>query len=77
IALATALLMTSSSISLAQTAPLPRIEPPHWWVGMRDTSLQLMLHGAGIATAEPTLQPYPGVTLRGSHRATSPNYLFI
>ncbi|MBA4216508.1 MAG: alpha-amlyase [Methylibium sp.] len=77
IALATALLMTSSSISLAQTAPLPRIEPPHWWVGMRDTSLQLMLHGAGIATAEPTLQPYPGVTLRGSHRASSPNYLFI
>jgi glycosidase len=44
---------------------------------MRDTSLQLMLHGAGIADAKPTLAPHAGVTLKGSHRATSPNYLFV
>jgi glycosidase len=72
--LATALLMSLSTLA---AEPSPRAEPPNWWVGMRDTSLQLMLHGAGIADAKPTLAPHAGVTLKGSHRATSPNYLFV
>ncbi|WP_277592386.1 glycoside hydrolase family 13 protein [Roseateles saccharophilus] len=58
-------------------AGLQHVEPPNWWVGMRDTSLQLMLHGSGIADAKPTLAPYPGVTLKASHRAASANYLFV
>ena len=69
----TALLMSLNTLA----AGLQHVEPPHWWVGMRDTSLQLMLHGRGIADAKPTLAPYPGVTLQRSHRATSPNYLFV
>lgn len=76
ITLATALLMTLSA-SAASAADTHRIEPPNWWVGMRDTSLQLMIHGAGVADAKPVLAPYPGVTLKASHRATSANYLFI
>ena len=74
ITLATALLMTLPTMA-ADTSH--RIEPPNWWVGMRDTSLQLMLHAPGIADATPALAAYPGVTLKASHRATSPNYLFI
>jgi len=71
--LATALLM-----SLPTWAAEPdRIEPPHWWAGMHDRALQLMLHGPGIAGARVALAPYPGVTLKGSHRADSANYLFI
>ncbi|MDR7267671.1 glycosidase [Pelomonas saccharophila] len=73
ITLSTALLMSLNTTA----AGLEHVEPPNWWVGMRDTSLQLMLHGAGIAEAQPTLAPYPGVTLKGSHRATSANYLFV
>lgn len=71
---ATALLMTLPTLA---AEPSPHVEPPNWWVGMRDTSLQLMLHAPGIADARPVLAPYPGVTLKGSHRATSPNYLFV
>lgn len=71
--LATALLM-----SLPTWAAEPdRIEPPHWWAGMHERALQLMLHGPGIAGARVALAPYPGVTLKGSHRADSANYLFI
>jgi glycosidase len=73
ITLTTALLMSLNTLA----AGLQHIEPPNWWVGMRNTSLQLMLHGAGIADAEPALAPYPGVTLKASHRATSSNYLFV
>jgi len=73
ITLASALLMTLPTMA----AGLQHVEPPNWWVGMHDTSLQLMLHGAGIADARPVLAPYPGVTLQRSHRASSPNYLFV
>lgn len=73
ITLSTALLMSLNTMA----AGLQHVEPPNWWVGMRNTSLQLMLHGTGIADAQPTLAPYPGVTLQRSHRATSANYLFI
>lgn len=69
----TALLMSLNTLA----AGLDHVEPPNWWVGMRDTSLQLMLHGPGIADAQPRLAPYPGVTLKGSHRADSANYLFV
>ncbi|HEY9109515.1 MAG TPA: glycoside hydrolase family 13 protein [Roseateles sp.] len=73
ITLASTLLMTLPTMA----AGLQHVEPPNWWVGMRDTSLQLMLHGSGIADARPVLAPYPGVTLQRSHRAASPNYLFV
>ena len=69
ITLATALLMSLNTLA----AGLQHVEPPNWWVGMRDTSLQLMLHGSGVADSQPTLAPYPGVTLKGSHRAVSAN----
>jgi glycosidase len=73
ITLATALTMSLPTLA----AGLQHVEPPNWWVGMRDTSLQLMLHGPGIAEAQVALEPYPGVRLKGSHRATSANYLFV
>ncbi len=60
ITLAAALLMTLPT--LAADTP-PRIEPPHWWVGMRNTSLQLMLHAPGIADARPTLAPRSALVL--------------
>ncbi len=74
ITLATALLMTLPTMA---AEPFTHVEPPNWWVGMRDTRLQLMLHAPGIADSQPVLAPYPGVTLKGSHRATSANYRFV
>ncbi len=52
-----------------------RIEPPNWWTGMRDSSLQLMIHGADAGRLALTVSG-PGVTLVGTHGADSPNYLF-
>ena len=28
---------------------IERIEPPNWWVGMKDKSLQLLVHHQGIS----------------------------
>jgi glycosidase len=60
----------------ADASPL-RVEPPSWWVGMHEPTLQLMVHGAGIGTTEVTLKPTPGIRLRGVERVQNPNYLFI
>ncbi|WP_422014364.1 glycoside hydrolase family 13 protein [Roseateles sp.] len=73
ITLVTSLLMSLNTMA----AGLQHVEPPNWWVGMRNTSLQLMLHAPGIADATPELAPYTGVRLVASHRADSANYLFV
>ncbi|HEY8881521.1 MAG TPA: glycoside hydrolase family 13 protein [Roseateles sp.] len=70
-----ALLISSAS---AWSAGIDRIEPPHWWVGMRDTRLELMAHAPDIATAKARLRGAPaGVRLKGSSRLDSENYLFV
>ncbi len=52
-----------------------RIEPPNWWWGMRDGSLQLLIHGADAGALELTVSG-AGVTLVGTRAGDSPNYLF-
>lgn len=67
---------TAASVSSAAVT-LDRVEPPDWWVGMKSPELQLMLHGAGIGALQAEIAPMAGVTLSGTRRGDSPNYLFI
>jgi glycosidase len=53
-----------------------RIEPPSWWIGMKDDRLQLLVHGAHIADATPELHAN-GVRIESVTRVANPNYLFI
>jgi len=55
---------------------IEHLEPAFWWVGMKDSRLQLMVHGERIAELEPALE-YPGVSIEGVTRTDNPNYLFI
>jgi glycosidase len=55
---------------------IDRIEPPSWWTGMADTTLQLMVHGNGIAELN-VIADYKGVKVAAVKRAENPNYLFI
>ncbi|GAB3815914.1 glycoside hydrolase family 13 protein [Pontibacter rugosus] len=43
---------------------------------MKETKLQLLLHGKNIATLEPHIQ-YPGIKITDVIKVKSPNYLFI
>jgi neopullulanase len=60
----------------AQTPDIQRIEPPFWWVGMKNPELQLMVHGKDLAQASVSVS-YPGVRLAETVRTDNPNYLFI
>jgi neopullulanase len=53
------------------------VEPASWWVGMKEPRLQLLLHGAGIATGKVSLAAYEGVKLERTLRMQSPNYLAV
>lgn len=53
-----------------------RVEPPGWWTGMRDSTLQLLVYGEAVGGCQVSLE-YPGVKLLQAHRADSPSYIFI
>src|SRR5437868_8066875 len=62
----------------ASAAPyaVQHVEPMNWWVGMKWSDLQVMVHGEKIAELEPALS-YPGVRIAGVERTDNPNFLFV
>lgn len=58
------------------TAQIDRIEPPNWWVGFKETKLQLLVKGNEISAFSPVIE-YDGISIQKVHKADSPNYLFI
>lgn len=53
-----------------------RICPPNWWVGMKNTNLQVMIYDQNIHKCSVKIK-YPGVKVLKVHAAENPNYLFI
>ena len=62
----------------AEAAPVTRIDPTNWFVGMKNPKLQLLVNAPGIAGSQVSLAAtYPGVTLDGFEKLESPNYLLV
>ncbi len=64
------------SVAISVQNDIDRIEPPNWWIGFKNTELQLLVQHPNISEATPEIS-YPGVALKAVHKADSPNYLFI
>ena len=62
--------------SHAAQVRIARIDPPNWWVGMREPTLQLMLYGTGVGRLEARVT-HPGVRLQKTIRVDSPDVLFL
>lgn len=53
------------------------LEPPYWWTGMKDTSLQIQVHGSDVRQTDFSVN-YPGVTIDSVARLDgSPNWQYI
>jgi len=65
-----------STVVLAATPRVERVEPASWWVGMKNSRLQLLVHGDGIAALEPVVDD-ARVRIARVTRTENPNYLFI
>ncbi len=61
--------------ALAQPTTI-KAYPTHWWVGMKNKQVQVMLHGTAIGSATFTVQ-YPGVKLLKVSKVENPNYVFL
>jgi len=61
---------------MSGAAQIDRVEPPNWWVGFEDTTLQLLVKGENISIYTPEIE-FQGVSLENVHKANSPNYLFL
>ena len=64
-------------VAQANDLTVQHLEPPHWWVGMAEPRLQVMVHASGVSDVDVRLRPYPGVRLAGVQRTRNPNYLFL
>lgn len=60
----------------ASAIDITRIEPSFWWVGMKNTELQILVYGENISSSKVSIN-YPGVEIKVTESVTSPNYLFI
>lgn len=65
------------SVVPAMGADMYGVYPTHWWTGMKNPKLQLMLHGENIGKYDKVTISYPGVKVNKVHKADSPNYLFV
>ena len=62
--------------SISASSQIERVEPPNWWIGFKETKLQLLVKGNTISAYSPEIE-YAGVSIQKVHKAKSPNYLFI
>ncbi|MCF8340366.1 MAG: cyclomaltodextrinase N-terminal domain-containing protein [Chitinophagaceae bacterium] len=54
-----------------------KVYPTHWWVGMKNPNLQILLHENKIGFSKLSLKPYQGVTLKSYSSPENKNYVFI
>lgn len=63
-------------VSYAQVNAVPDFYPTHWWVGMKNQKLQLMIHGLNVGENNFSIS-YPGVQLAKTHKVENKNYVFL
>ena len=65
--------LTAGFAASKKSPMIDRIEPANWFAGMKETRLQIMLHGTGIRDADVTVDGAEFTTTR----LDSPNYLLL
>ena len=68
------ILLLICSISYSQQ--IERIEPPFWWEGFKNTSLQLLVYGENISSFDFNIKSEI-VELISVEKAENPNYIFL
>ena len=69
-------MMLLSLVVAGQDVMLERVEPPSWWTGFNNRSLQLMVHGTNIGLTTPVIR-HNGIVIVKTHTVLNPNYLFL
>jgi len=62
--------------SLLTSQSIQKVEPPNWWVGMKNSKLQLMVYGENIANYSVNISD-ESIILDSVSKTENPNYLFL
>ena len=65
-----------AKVADATPEEVTRVEPLSWWTGMK-TPLQLMVQGKDMGSKEIRIEGGKGVVAKATHKAASPDYLFV
>jgi glycosidase len=68
--------ISTAYISFADEYKVDGVYPTHWWVGMKNPKVQVMLRGANINENTFSVS-YPGVQLTKTHKVQNRNYVFL
>jgi len=63
-------------MSFGIQAQINRVEPPFWWIGMKNTTLELMIYGENINLYNVKIKNKQ-VVLKKIIKTENPNYLFL
>ncbi len=55
----------------------PAVYPTHWWTGMKNPKLQLMIHAENVGNYSSCKTTYAGVTINKVTKVENKNYLFV
>src|SRR5687768_7440817 len=71
-------LLTYPTLGQKKTVQFQHVEPPFWWIGMKNTSLQILFYNKEVNISEYTASlTYPGVSLKEVKKVSNPHYLFL
>src|SRR5688500_4371211 len=71
-------LLTYPTLGQKKTVPFQHVEPPFWWIGMKNSSVQILFYNKEVNISEYTASlNYPGVSLKEVKKVSNPHYLFL
>ena len=53
------------------------IHPSCWWAGMKNTELQIMIHGTGLGMYDVQLSNSQGIELKSVNKFDNKNYIIL
>lgn len=69
--------LSAADISARKVNYCDEISPREWWAGMKNTTLQLMLHGDDISQCGVAVDTISGTRIDRVERTAHPDYLFV
>lgn len=68
--------LCTCSLLQAAKIDIQHVHPLHWWVGMKNPELQILIHGKNVGSCTPTLSTTEVQIIR-SETTSNPNYLIL
>jgi len=68
--------VNSLKTTIIESNEIDKVEPPHWWIGLKNQKLQLLVKHPNIGSSHVDIS-HQGVNLVKVNKADSPNYLFL